>query len=85
MTMLAIYRSRSHALLFAQRLSSFGVKASVSPTPKEAEIGCGLCVKFDSRDYPKARAAAMTTGGSFKGFYGYGYREGKLAIMPVYR
>ena len=69
MTMLAIFRSRSQALTYAQRLSGYGVRCFTVPAPKEAGIGCGLCVKFDARDYPNARAcAALYAGGTFKGF-----------------
>ena len=45
MMLLAVFRSRAHSLDYARRLTSYGVAASTMPTPKEARIGCGICVK----------------------------------------
>ncbi|HAC10697.1 MAG: DUF3343 domain-containing protein [Clostridiales bacterium] len=71
MTTCAVFRSRSQALSFASRLSASGVRVSVVPAPKEAGIGCGLCVKFSSRDYSKARTILSMYGyDSFRGFFG---------------
>lgn len=84
MTMLAVFRSRSHAAAFSARLGGAGIKNALAPAPKEAGIGCGLCVKFDARDFNKVRTNLAIYGyRSFAGFYGYGYRGGKLAVVPV--
>ena len=56
MTILAVFRSRAQSLDYAERLARYGVDATTMPTPKEAKIGCGLCVRFQPRDYMRAKA-----------------------------
>ena len=86
MTTFAIFKSRSRALAFSQRLSSYGVRSVLVPTPREVGIGCGLSVCFDTRYLAKARAvAALQFDSSFKGFYAYGYRGGKPTLLPVFK
>lgn len=86
MTTFAIFKSRSRALAFSQELSSYGVRSVLVPTPREVGTGCGLAVRFDSRDFGKARAvAAKRSDASFRGFYAYGYRGGKPTLLPVFR
>lgn len=83
MTILAVFRSRAQSLDYAERLYRYGVEASTMPTPKEAGIGCGLCVRFDSIQL--ARATAVLRGGrysSFKGFYKMEYVAGRLSVTP---
>ena len=83
MMILAVFRSRAHSLDYAERLRSYGVSAATVPTPKEARIGCGLCVRFDSRDFFRSRAILKTGKyGSFKGFYKMEYNGGRLSIVP---
>lgn len=52
MTILAVFRSRAQSLDYAGRLYKYGVAAQTVPAPKEANIGCGLCVKFDRSALP---------------------------------
>ena len=83
MMILAVFRSRSHSLAYAERLQSCGVAATTVPTPKEAKIGCGLCVRFDSRVFVRARAILKTGRySSFKGFYKIEYIGGQALITP---
>ena len=85
MTVVAVFRSRSQCLDFAERLYRYGVRVSTLPAPKEAKIGCGLCVKFDISVLPKARAVlGLGKYTSFKGFYTVGYVDGRLAAVPYY-
>ena len=83
MTVLAVFRSRAHSLNYAERLQSYGVPAVTVPTPKEARIGCGLCVRFDARYFPRAQAI-LRTGRytSFKGFYKMDYVGGQISLTP---
>ena len=83
MMILAVFRSRSHSLDYVERLHSYGVAADTIPTPKEAKIGCGLCVRFDARLFVRAQAI-LKTGGytSFKGFYKMEFMGGKMVITP---
>ena len=83
MIILAVFRSRSHSLDYAERLKKYGVAATLVPTPKEARIGCGLCVQFDGRDTPRA-SAILKTGkySSFKGFYKMEFVSGEVSLKP---
>ncbi len=85
MMILAVFRSRSQSLDYAERLHKYGVAATTAPAPKEARIGCGLCVRFDSRVF--ARAQAILKRGryfSFKGFYRLEFVGGKISVTPYY-
>ncbi len=83
MMILAVFRSRSQSLDYAERLHKYGVAASTAPAPKEARIGCGLCVRFDARVFARARAVLKTGRySSFKGFYRLEFVGGKISIAP---
>ncbi|MBR2442368.1 MAG: DUF3343 domain-containing protein [Clostridia bacterium] len=84
MTVLAVFRSRAHSLDYAERLYKYGVAATTVSAPKEARIGCGLCVRFDARVLPRAKAV-LKTGRytSFKGFYKMDFIGGNLSLTPV--
>ena len=83
MMILAVFRSRAHSLDYAERLNRYGVVATTVPAPKEAKIGCGLCVKFDTRYFARARAILKTGKyGSFKGFYKTDFVNGRMAVTP---
>ena len=83
MIILAVFRSRAQSLDYAERLRKYGVQAITVPTPKEARIGCGLCVRMDSGQVPKASAILkMGKYTSFKGFYKMDFMGGKLSLTP---
>ena len=83
MMILAVFRSRAHSLDYAERLNNYGITATTVPTPKEAKIGCGLCVKFDLRFLVRAKAILKTGRySSFKGFYKMEYRGGIMVVSP---
>lgn len=84
MTILAVFRSRAQSLDYAERLREYGVRAETVPTPKEARIGCGLCVRFDGSVFVRAAAVLRrmryTT---FKGFYKMEYLYGRPVITRL--
>lgn len=83
MIILAVFRSRSHSIAYAERLNGYGVRATTVPTPKEARIGCGLCVRFDGKDFIRAKALLQTVRySSFKGFYKMEYTGAGVSILP---
>lgn len=83
MMVLAVFRARAQSLDYAERLQKYGVTATTMPTPKEAKIGCGLCVQFDGRYYPRAKAILKTTKySSFKGFYKMDFIGGRMSVTP---
>ncbi|MBQ5926985.1 MAG: DUF3343 domain-containing protein [Clostridia bacterium] len=84
MTILAVFRSRTQCMDYSGRLYKYGVGVQTVPAPKEANIGCGLCAKFDSSAFPRARAVlALGKYSSFKGFYKADYRGGRMLFFPV--
>ena len=83
MMILAVFRSRSESLDFASRLKRYGVVAETVTAPKEARIGCGLCVRFDERVFIRAKAVLVSAKYStFKGFYKTDFRGGRMTVLP---
>lgn len=85
MTILAVFRSRAHSLDYAERLKKYGVLANTVAIPKEAKIGCGLCVRFDARQFARAQAVLrMGKYTTFKGFYKMDFLGGRLNVVPYH-
>ncbi len=85
MMILAVFRSRSQSLDFAERLRKYGVPSSTTPAPKEANIGCGLCVRFEGHDFPRARVILrMGRYSSFKGYYRLEFVGGRISVLPYH-
>ena len=83
MMILTVFRSRAQSLDYLERLQSYGVAANATPAPKEAKIGCGLCIQFDVRYFYRAQAILKTGRySSFKGFYKMEYVGCRLSITP---
>ena len=66
---LAVFRSRSQAMDCMTKLKSMGVNAQLINTPKEANVGCGLSVKFAPS--VAARAKKFISMANYSAFYGY--------------
>lgn len=66
---LAVFRSRSQAMDCYTRLRAFNVPASLINTPKEANAGCGLSVKFAYNIAPRAKKLIENM--NYSSFYGY--------------
>ena len=83
MMILAVFRSRSQSLDYAEKLRSYGVVSETISAPKEAKIGCGLCVRFDERQFVRA-SAVLRIGKytSFKGYYKIQFVAGKTQVTP---
>lgn len=83
MMILAVFRSRANSLDYAERLVSYGVPATTVSAPKEAKIGCGLCVRFDARYFFRARAILKAGRySSFRGFYKIEFVNGRMSVVP---
>ena len=83
MMILAVFRSRAHSLDYANKLRSYGVVSETVTAPKEAKIGCGLCVRFDAKSFIRAQAVLKTSKySSFKGFYKMEYSNVGIRLLP---
>ena len=84
MTVLAVFRSRYQSMEYAQKLMEYGVPAEMAPAPKEAKIGCGLCVRFDARVFARAKAILkIGKYSTFKGFYKVDFVNGRQTLYPL--
>ncbi|MGN1163074.1 MAG: putative Se/S carrier-like protein [Christensenellales bacterium] len=54
-TILAIFRSRSETLSFANILKSYGVGVSIINTPRSANVSCGISASFAESGLEYAR------------------------------
>ena len=71
---IAVFRSRSHAINCNRILRASGVPSSLIGTPKEANVGCGLSVKLPYSAYAKAKQIIARE--NYPSFAGY------LKIQP---
>ena len=84
MTILAVFRSRAQSMDYAQKLIEYGISAETVPAPKEARIGCGLCVRFDGRVFVRAKAILkLGKYSAFKGFYRQEFVGGVPTVYPL--
>ncbi len=80
----AAFRSREHSIRFYETLKSMRVPATVMNTPREAEIGCGLSVRFDDRQkFTVQKALARTEYSSFIGVFEVVISGGRKYISKI--
>ena len=83
MSVLAVFRSRSQSLDFAEKLRGYGIAVETVAAPKEARIGCGLCVSFDEKYFTRVRAVLrLGKYSTFKGFYKTEFSFGQQTVIP---
>ena len=76
---LAVFRSRSQAMDCYTKMRAFNIPAQIINTPKEANVGCGLSIKFPFG--AAARAKNVISRGTYTAFYGYmkiEYKNGRM-------
>lgn len=66
---IAVFRSRTQAIECNSRLRAHGVPSALINTPKEANVGCGLSIKFPQNMLPRVRALILN--GRYSAFYGF--------------
>ncbi|MGN0805189.1 MAG: DUF3343 domain-containing protein [Candidatus Coproplasma sp.] len=66
---LAVFRSRSQAIDCNAKLKNLNVQCKIINTPKEANVGCGLSVKFPLA--VAVRAKKLIASLNYSSFYGY--------------
>lgn len=82
---LAVFKSRSATLNFANALRSNGIPAAVINTPNQITRACGISVKFFAEYFEKAReiASRMQIFAYFDGFYAYGNSYGRQILTKL--
>ncbi|MDE6373368.1 MAG: DUF3343 domain-containing protein [Clostridia bacterium] len=78
---LAVFRSRSQAMDCMTKMRAFNVPAQLINTPKEANVGCGLSLKFPINVAARAKSVIARVG--YSSFYGYmriETRGGKISV-----
>ena len=81
---IAVFRSRTQTILFNQVLRSYGAECFVINTPRQAEVSCGLSVKFAGDDLGLARQILSRR--EFSSFVGiFKVHEGRNGFSQVVR
>lgn len=65
---IAVYRSRSVSIRAYNFLLQNGITCALISTPRSANVGCGLSVKFSRDVFPHVRQA-LQNGETFVGFF----------------
>ena len=76
---LAVFRSRSQAIDCNARLKAAGIPANLINTPREANIGCGLSVKFQHNVYERVRVIVRRA--NYSAFYGFFHIQNNYGRM----
>lgn len=79
--MLAVFRSRSQAIDCMNKMRALNIPAQLINTPKEANVGCGLSLKFSAS--AGSRVKNIIARMNYSSFYGYmriDFRGGKIYI-----
>ena len=78
---LAVFRSRSQAIDCMTKMRALNIPAQLINTPKEANVGCGLSLKFPQNAAHRAKSVISRL--AYSSFYGYlriDFRGGKMLI-----
>lgn len=79
--MLAIFRSRSQAIDCMNKMRALNIPAQLINTPKEANVGCGLSLRFSAA--AASRAKGIIAKMNYSSFYGYmriDFKGGRIFI-----
>ncbi len=79
---LAVFRSRSQATDCNLLLRKNGIPSNLISTPKEANVGCGLSVKFPQHMLARAQRIAVKYS-AFYGFYQYKSLYGRIYVARI--
>lgn len=78
------FRSREHTVKLFEMMKTKGIVASVINTPKEAEAGCGLSVRFSPRQKNAVLSILERHGfSSFIGIFEATVANGRRYVRPI--
>ena len=67
---LAVFRSRTQTIIFANLLKSYGVNVSIVNTPRRINVSCGISARFAAANKKQAEAViARRHFDTFAGFF----------------
>ena len=75
MNILAVFRSRAQALSCLSRIRAAGICAAAVSTPREANVGCGISLRFSEGDLFRVRRALAS--GRYSAFAGFMRQSGR--------
>lgn len=81
--LLAVFRSRTQTLMFADAMRRRGIYVEVVPTPSAAKVGCGVSAKFRSNDLAAAMKIIGRWQSSLFGVFEMRRRRGALSLVRV--
>lgn len=82
--MFIAFRSREHTVKFFEEMRSRGIVGTVINTPREAEAGCGLSVRFSPRQKNAVLSILERHGfSSFIGVFEATATDGKRFVRPA--
>lgn len=82
--LIAAFRSRTHTMRFYDKLKGMRVKCLVINTPREAQVGCGISVKFQTEG--EGIAKMLISKGEYNTFVGLFLvikENGKLSLFKI--
>lgn len=80
---LAVFRSRNQAVDFYSKLRTQNVKCTLINTPKTANVGCGLSVKFVMSGINKAKKIIKYN--NYTAFFGFYSLDDRFANGKIKR
>ncbi|MCM1042731.1 MAG: DUF3343 domain-containing protein [Corallococcus sp.] len=80
--MIATYRSRNVTIKVYNYLTSQGINCALVSTPRAANVGCGLSVKFDGT-YLHGLRAKLASVATFAGFFLVQNINGKTVVVRL--
>lgn len=82
---IAAFRSRQQVIAFEHALREKGVNASIILTPRAVAMGCGLSVRIEKQDLPRAvQVYRQTNPGNLIGFYDVWQEQtGRVTVRPA--
>jgi len=84
MSVMAVFKSRTHTIEFCNLLKSRGISAKLVSAPKQAKTGCALACDIPYSSYPAAKKLlAQKRYSSFAGFFKSVNAGGGREITPM--
>ncbi len=81
---IVVFRSRNQTATMYDVFLSNGIECSIINTPKEANVGCGVSIRFDLSQLEKAKQLVFSHNGqSFIGFFKLTVLSGRYLVKRL--